>query len=93
MLQSRAISEASFTFVSIREFLVVSRACFQIQGFIFRLSFNISSEQLFLFPDLRRRAGQITYALVVPPRDYQLRHLAVIPLRLCLVLDRINFSL
>ena len=44
MLQSRVISEASFTFVSIREFMVlwfyVNRACFQIQGFysfIFRL--------------------------------------------------------
>ena len=37
MLQSRVISEVSFTFVSIREFMVVSRACFQIQGFIFRL--------------------------------------------------------
>ena len=37
MLQSRAISEASFTFVSIREFMVVNRACFQIQWFIFRL--------------------------------------------------------
>ena len=37
MLQSRVISEASSTFVSIREFMVVSRACFQIQGFIFRL--------------------------------------------------------
>ena len=37
MLQSRAISEASFTFVSIREFMVVNRGCFQIQGFIFRL--------------------------------------------------------
>ena len=37
MLQSRAISEASFTFVSIRVFMVVNRACFQIQGFISRL--------------------------------------------------------
>ena len=37
MLQSRVISEASSTFVSIREFMVVNRACFQIQGFIFRL--------------------------------------------------------
>ena len=37
MLQSRAISEASFSFVSIREFMVVNRACFQIQRFIFRL--------------------------------------------------------
>ena len=37
MLQSRAISEASFTFVSIREFMVVSGACFQMQWFIFRL--------------------------------------------------------
>ena len=37
MLQPRAISEASFTFVSIREFMVVNRACFKIQGFIFRL--------------------------------------------------------
>ncbi len=37
MLQSRVISEASFTFVSIREFMVVNRAYFQIQGFIFRL--------------------------------------------------------
>ena len=35
MLQSRVISEASSTFVSIREFMVVNRACFQIQGFIF----------------------------------------------------------
>ena len=34
MLQSRVISEASSTFVSIREFMVVNRACFQIQGFI-----------------------------------------------------------
>ena len=37
MLQSRVISEAYFTFVSIREFMVVNRACFQIQGFTFRL--------------------------------------------------------
>ena len=37
MRQSRVISEASSTFVSIREFMVVNRACFQIQGFIFRL--------------------------------------------------------
>ena len=37
MLQSREIFEASFTFVSIREFMVVNRACFQIQGFISRL--------------------------------------------------------
>ena len=37
MLQSRVMSEASFTFVSIREFMVASRACFQMQGFIFRL--------------------------------------------------------
>ena len=37
MLQSRVISEASFTFVSIREFMVINRACFQIQRFIFRL--------------------------------------------------------
>ena len=37
MLQFRAISEASFIFVSIREFMVVNGACFQIQGFIFRL--------------------------------------------------------
>ena len=35
MLQSRVVSEASFTFVSVREFMVVNRACFQIQGFIF----------------------------------------------------------
>ena len=41
------------------------------------------STELFLFPHLR--AGQITDVLVVPPRDYQLRHLAVIPLRICLV--------
>ena len=39
MLQSRVISEASFAFVSIREFMLVNRACFQIQGFIFRLRF------------------------------------------------------
>ena len=37
MLQSHAISEQSFTFVSIREFMVVNRARFQIQWFIFRL--------------------------------------------------------
>ena len=37
MLQSRAISEASFAFVSIREFMVVNGACFQMQWFIFRL--------------------------------------------------------
>ena len=37
MLQSRTISEASFTFVSIREFMVVNGACFQMQWFIFRL--------------------------------------------------------
>ena len=43
MLQSRAISEASFTFVSIREFMVVNRACFQIQGFIFRLRLYFKS--------------------------------------------------
>ena len=87
MLQSRAISEASFTFVSIREFMVVNRACFQIQGLYF--DFVYISSDLFLFPDLRqRRPGQITHALVVPPRDYQLRHLAVIPLLLCLVRQR-----
>ena len=37
MLQSRVIFEVPFTFVSIREFMVVNRACFQIQGFIFWL--------------------------------------------------------
>ena len=46
MLQSRVISEASFTFVSIREFMVVNRACFQIQevyistSFIFHVSYS-----------------------------------------------------
>ena len=67
MLQSRAISEASFTFVSIREFMVVNRACFRIQGFIFWLSierafefnglyfdFVYISSELFLFSDLRQ---------------------------------------
>ena len=37
MRQSRVISEASFTFVSNREFMAVSRACFQIQRIIFGL--------------------------------------------------------
>ncbi len=60
MLQSRAISEASFTFVSIREFMVVNRACFQIQGGLY-FDFVYISSELFLFPDLRQwRAGQIT---------------------------------
>ena len=39
MLEFRVISEASFTFVSIREFMVVNRACFQIQGFYISTSF------------------------------------------------------
>ena len=69
MLQSRVISEASFTFVSIREFMVVNRACFSNSrvyistSFIFQVSYSF-------FPDLGQwRAGQIAYALVVPPRD------------------------
>ena len=50
------------------------------------------SSELFLFPDLRQwRVGQITDVLVLPPRDYQLRHLAVIPLRLCLVRQRPDY--
>ena len=52
MLQSRVISEASFAFVSIRDFMVVNRACLQIQGFIF--DFVYTSSELFLFPDLRQ---------------------------------------
>ena len=49
---------------------------FKFKGLYF--DFVYISRELFLFPDLRQwRAGQITYALVVPPRDYQLRHLAV----------------
>ena len=53
------------------------------------LDFVYISSELFLFPDLRqRRRWQITYALVVPPCDYQIRHLAVIPLVLCLVRQR-----
>ena len=55
MLQSRVISEASFTFVSIREFMVLCQlsVLFKFTGFI-RLYFDfvyISSE-LSLFPDL-----------------------------------------
>ena len=57
----------------------------------------ISSELgLFLFPDLRHwRAGQIglTDVLVVSPHDNQLRHLAAIPLRLCLVRQRPDYLL
>ena len=52
MRQSRVISETSFTFVSIREFMVLCfllliEHAFQIQGFI-RLYFAS------LFPDLRQ---------------------------------------
>ena len=52
MLQSRVISEASFTFVFIIEFMVVNRACFQIQGFIFRLRLYFK-RAIPIFPDLR----------------------------------------
>ena len=87
MLQSHVISEPSFTsFLSESLWLSIERA-FEFKGSYFDFVY-ISSEQ-FLFADLRqRRAGQIRYALVVPPRDFQLRHLAVIPLRLCLVHQR-----
>ena len=41
---------------------------FKFKGLYF--DFVYISSELFLFPDLRqRRAGQIAYALVVPPRD------------------------
>ena len=40
MLQSRVVSEASFAFVSIREFMVVNLACFQSQWFIFQVSYS-----------------------------------------------------
>ena len=86
MLQSRVIFEASPSFLSESLWLSVERA-FKFKGLYF--DFVYISSELFLFPDLRqRRAGQITYALVVPPRDYQLRHLAAIPLHLCLVHQR-----
>ena len=53
--------------------------------FVYILTSFISNE-LSLFLDL------VTWfkpdVLVVPPRDYQLRHLAVIPLRICLVRRR-----
>ena len=69
MLQSRVISEASSTFVSITESLWLSiERAFKFKGLYF--DFVYISSELFLFPDLRqRRAGQIAYALVVPPRD------------------------
>ena len=72
MLQCRVISEASFTFVSIIDLWLSFERAFKFKGLYF--DFVYISSELFLFPDLRqRRAGQITYALVVPPRDYQLR--------------------
>ena len=74
------------SFLSESLWLSVERA-FKFKGLYF--DFVYISSELFLFLDLRQRlAGQITYALVVPPRDNQLRHLAVIPLRLCLVRQR-----
>ena len=56
MRQSRVISEAAFTFLSIREFMVLcqSSVLFKFKGFI-RLYFDfvyISSEFYYYFPDL-----------------------------------------
>ena len=53
MLQSRAISEASFTFVSITESLWLSiERAFKIKGLYF--DFVYISSELFLFPHLRQ---------------------------------------
>ena len=59
MLQSRTISEASFTFVSIREFMVVNRACFQIQGFIFRLRLYYGGCDAEMIHDVMVTAGHV----------------------------------
>ena len=40
MLQSRVISEASFTFVSIREFMVVKVKVYILTLFIFQVSYS-----------------------------------------------------
>ena len=83
MLQSRVISEASFTFVSIREFTVVNRACFQIQGFIFLLRLYFKRAiPISGFATMTSRANNIRSRCATTCTDYQLRHLAVIPLRL-----------
>ena len=61
---------------------------FQIQGFysfIFRLRLYFK----WIIPISGiGHVIQTTDVLVVPPRDYQLRHLAVIALRICLVRRR-----
>ena len=88
MLQSRVISEAFFTFflsVSLR-FVSIER---DFKGFTFHVSyFNLRQWWAEQTIGLRLKYCPWWDVLVVPPRDYQLRHLAVFPLDICLVRQR-----
>ena len=88
---ARFLKRPSPSFLSESLWLSIEHA-FEFKGLYF--DFVYISSELFLFPDLRQWwARQITDVLVVPPHDYQLRHLAVIPLRLCLVRQRPDWLL
>ena len=68
-------------------FMSIERA-FQIQGF-YSLIFLLCLYFKWVIPTSGfGHVIQTTDVLIVPPRDYQLRHLAVIPLRICLVRRR-----
>ena len=64
---------------------------FKFKGLYFDFVYIMAEVMVEMLHDVMVTAGHViqhTDVLVVPPRDYQLRHLAVIPLRLCLVRQR-----
>ena len=79
-------SKPPFTFVSIREFMVVNRACFQIQGFIFRFRLYFKwAIPISRFATMTSRANNIrsrcatTWLPTSPSGGYSAAHLPSSP--------------